>query len=129
MLNLFAYIIPYQQLAMMAKPTYSENGKFEDGGFDLILMEFLTTIISEKFWYIYLVGPEDDENEYVSLSGFDNRHVKRWACKKALVKDGHCFEAIELVVLPGESFYNKFKSRVGMPTWMFSNSVKNSDDI
>ncbi|CAL5376491.1 unnamed protein product [Camellia sinensis] len=23
---------------------------------------------------------------------------------------------------PGESFYNKFKSRVGMPTWMFSNS-------
>ncbi|CAL5407166.1 unnamed protein product [Camellia sinensis] len=76
MLNLFAYVIPYQQLAMMAKPTYSENGKFEDGGFDLTLMEFvgylhdviyitgfvqLTTIISEKFWYIYLVGPEDDE--------------------------------------------------------------------
>ncbi|KAF5955971.1 hypothetical protein HYC85_008827 [Camellia sinensis] len=35
MLNLFAYVIPYQQLAMMAKPTYSENGEFEDGGFDL----------------------------------------------------------------------------------------------
>ncbi|CAL5374889.1 unnamed protein product [Camellia sinensis] len=56
----------------------------------------------------------------ISLSGFDNCHVKTWACKKALVKDGHCFEAIELVMPPGEAFYNKFK--IGMPTWTFPNS-------
>ncbi|KAI8019379.1 Transmembrane protein 208 [Camellia lanceoleosa] len=73
MLTFFAYIIPYQQLAMMAKPTYSESGELEDGGFDLTtdgvcgylhdviyITGFvqLTTIISEKFWYIYLVAFE-----------------------------------------------------------------------
>ncbi|KAI7998762.1 Transmembrane protein 208 [Camellia lanceoleosa] len=72
MLTFFAYVIPYQQLAMMAKPTYSESGELEDGGFDLTtdgvcgylhdviyITGFvqLTTIISEKFWYIYLVIP------------------------------------------------------------------------
>ncbi|KAF5956330.1 hypothetical protein HYC85_003555 [Camellia sinensis] len=70
MLTFFAYVIPYQQLAMMAKPTYSESGELEDGGFDLTtdgvcgylhdviyITGFvqLTTIISENFWYIYLV--------------------------------------------------------------------------
>ncbi|CAL5376488.1 unnamed protein product [Camellia sinensis] len=72
MLTFFAYVIPYQQLAMMAKPTYSESGELEDGGFDLTTdgvcgylhdviyitgIVQLTTIISEKFWYIYLLIP------------------------------------------------------------------------
>ncbi|KAI8008538.1 Transmembrane protein 208 [Camellia lanceoleosa] len=64
-IDFFAYIIPYQQLAMMAKPTYSESGELEDGGFDLTtdgvcgylhdviditsIVQFMT-IISEKFW-------------------------------------------------------------------------------
>ncbi|CAL5419564.1 unnamed protein product [Camellia sinensis] len=53
------------------------------------------------------VSPKDDSLEATSnddesiqhLSGFDNCHAKTWACKKALVKDGHCFEAIELKAL------------------------------
>ncbi|XP_028126936.1 transmembrane protein 208-like [Camellia sinensis] len=72
LLTFFTYVIPYQQLATMAKPTYSESGELEDGGFDLTtdgvcgyvheviyIIGFvqLTTIISEKFWYIYLVIP------------------------------------------------------------------------
>ncbi|XP_028092102.1 tetratricopeptide repeat protein 1-like isoform X2 [Camellia sinensis] len=72
LLTFFTYVIPYQQLATMAKPTYSESGELEDGGFDLTtdgvcgylhdviyITGFvqLTTIISEKFWYIYLVIP------------------------------------------------------------------------
>ncbi|CAL5374891.1 unnamed protein product [Camellia sinensis] len=72
LLTFFTYVIPYQQLATMAKPTYSESGELEDGGFDLTTDEVcrylhdviyitgfvqLTTIISEKFWYIYLVIP------------------------------------------------------------------------
>ncbi|KAI8008377.1 Transmembrane protein 208 [Camellia lanceoleosa] len=70
MLTFFAYANPYQQLAIMAKPTYFESGELEDGGFDLTtdgvcgylhdviyITGFvqLTTIISKKFWYIYLV--------------------------------------------------------------------------
>ncbi|KAL6984949.1 hypothetical protein U1Q18_018329 [Sarracenia purpurea var. burkii] len=72
MLNLFAYIIPYKQLASMAKPSYGDDGELLDGGFDMstggvcgylhdviYITAFvqLTSIISEKFWYIYLVIP------------------------------------------------------------------------
>ncbi|KAI8019383.1 Transmembrane protein 208 [Camellia lanceoleosa] len=72
MLTFFAYVIPYQQLAMIAKPRYSESGELEHGGFDLTadglcgyLRDLLyitgfvqlTTIISDKFWYIYLLTP------------------------------------------------------------------------
>ncbi|GAB4841472.1 hypothetical protein Ancab_022188 [Ancistrocladus abbreviatus] len=67
-----AYALPYQQLASMAKPTYSDNGELEDGGFDMSsggVCEYLhdiiyitsfvqiTSIISDKFWYTYLVIP------------------------------------------------------------------------
>uniref|UniRef100_A0A5B7BUY9 Transmembrane protein 208 n=1 Tax=Davidia involucrata TaxID=16924 RepID=A0A5B7BUY9_DAVIN len=72
MLTFFAYIIPYQHLAIMAKPAYSDDGELLDGGFDMstggvcgylhdviYITGFvqLTSIISEKFWYIYLVIP------------------------------------------------------------------------
>lgn len=30
-----AYLIPYQQLAKMANPTYADNGELLDGGFDM----------------------------------------------------------------------------------------------
>ncbi|XP_059635990.1 uncharacterized protein LOC132278198 isoform X2 [Cornus florida] len=71
MLTSFAYIIPYQQLALMAKPAYADDGELLDGGFDMstggvcgylhdviYITSFvqLTSIISEKFWYIYLVA-------------------------------------------------------------------------
>ncbi|KAI3446696.1 hypothetical protein Pfo_003361 [Paulownia fortunei] len=67
-----AYVIPYQQLAAMAKPTYTEDGDLLDGGFDMstggicgylhdviyiTCFVQLSSIISEKFWYIYLVIP------------------------------------------------------------------------
>ncbi|KAK6248163.1 hypothetical protein QUC31_019728 [Theobroma cacao] len=65
-----AYFIPYQQLAQMAKPTYANDGELLDGGFDMstggicgylhdviYITSFvqLMSIISEKFWYTYLV--------------------------------------------------------------------------
>ena len=68
----FAYIVPYLQLASMAKPAYADDGELLDGGFDMstggicgylhdviYITAFvqLTSIISEKFWYIYLVIP------------------------------------------------------------------------
>lgn len=30
-----AYLIPYQQLAKMANPTYADDGELLDGGFDM----------------------------------------------------------------------------------------------
>ncbi|KAM7511686.1 hypothetical protein LguiB_010561 [Lonicera macranthoides] len=72
MLTSFAYVIPYKQLASMAKPAYSDNGELLDGGFDMstggvcgylhdiiyvTCFVQLTSIISDKFWYIYLVIP------------------------------------------------------------------------
>ncbi|XAR66712.1 hypothetical protein NMG60_11013027 [Bertholletia excelsa] len=72
MLTFFAYIIPYLQLAVMAKPMYSENDELLDGGIDLTaggaarylhdiiyMTGFvqLASIISEKSWYMYLVVP------------------------------------------------------------------------
>ncbi|KAJ8428440.1 hypothetical protein Cgig2_003513 [Carnegiea gigantea] len=88
-----AYAIPYQQLANMAKPTYSDDGELIDGGFDMstggvcgygygifipvvqpcflqrshLVIQYLhdiiyitcfvqiASIISDKFWYTYLV--------------------------------------------------------------------------
>ncbi|KAE9464272.1 hypothetical protein C3L33_03806, partial [Rhododendron williamsianum] len=35
MLTFFAYIIPYQQLATMANPAYTDDGELLDGGFDM----------------------------------------------------------------------------------------------
>ncbi|KAG5559599.1 hypothetical protein RHGRI_009211 [Rhododendron griersonianum] len=70
MLTFFAYIIPYQQLATMANPAYTDDGELLDGGFDMstggicgylhdviYITGFvqLASIFSEKFWYIYLV--------------------------------------------------------------------------
>ncbi|EPS63839.1 hypothetical protein M569_10944 [Genlisea aurea] len=67
-----AYVIPYQQLAAMSKPTYSGAGELIDGGFDMktggicgylhdviYITSFvqISSIISDKFWYIYLVIP------------------------------------------------------------------------
>ncbi|KAI8565775.1 hypothetical protein RHMOL_Rhmol03G0287900 [Rhododendron molle] len=72
MLTFFAYIIPYQQLASMANPAYTDDGELLDGGFDMstggicgylhdviYITGFvqLASIVSEKFWYIYLVIP------------------------------------------------------------------------
>ncbi|KAH6772301.1 transmembrane protein [Perilla frutescens var. hirtella] len=71
-LTSLAYVIPYQQLAAMAKPAYTEDGELLDGGFDMstggicgylhdviyvTCFVQLSSIISEKFWYIYLVIP------------------------------------------------------------------------
>lgn len=67
-----AYAIPYQQLANMAKPTYSDDGELTDGGFDMstggvcgylhdiiyiTCFVQIASIISDKFWYTYLVIP------------------------------------------------------------------------
>ncbi|CAL5018791.1 unnamed protein product [Urochloa decumbens] len=72
MLTSAAYFFPYQQLASMAKPVYSDNGELLDGGFDLstggvceymydviyiTIFVQLMSIISEKFWWTYLVIP------------------------------------------------------------------------
>ncbi|KAL0334138.1 UNVERIFIED_CONTAM: hypothetical protein Sangu_1570000 [Sesamum angustifolium] len=71
-LTSLAYVIPYQQLAAMAKPSYTDDGELLDGGFDMstggicgylhdviyiTCFVQLSSIISEKFWYIYLVIP------------------------------------------------------------------------
>uniref|UniRef100_A0A2P2JIM4 Transmembrane protein 208 homolog n=2 Tax=Rhizophora mucronata TaxID=61149 RepID=A0A2P2JIM4_RHIMU len=68
----WAYFIPYRQLAAMANPTYADNGELLDGGFDMstggicgylhdviYITSFvqLMSIISDKFWYTYLVIP------------------------------------------------------------------------
>ncbi|XP_057967813.1 uncharacterized protein LOC131157571 [Malania oleifera] len=67
-----AYGFPYQQLANMANPTYAADGELLDGGFDMstggvcgylhdviYITSFvqLMSIISDKFWYTYLVIP------------------------------------------------------------------------
>ncbi|CAI8611312.1 unnamed protein product [Vicia faba] len=67
-----AYYFPYQQLAKMANPSYAEDGELLDGGFDMTtggvcgylhdviyITSFVqvASIISGKFWYIYLVIP------------------------------------------------------------------------
>ncbi|KAG2660416.1 transmembrane protein 208 homolog [Panicum virgatum] len=72
MLTSAAYFLPYKQLASMAKPVYSDNGELLDGGFDLStggICEYLydviyitvfvqlMSLISEKFWWTYLVIP------------------------------------------------------------------------
>ncbi|CAI9098617.1 OLC1v1035296C1 [Oldenlandia corymbosa var. corymbosa] len=72
LLTAFAYIIPYQQLHAMSRPTYSDDGELIDGGFDMstggicgylhdviyiTCFVQLASIFSEKFWYIYLVIP------------------------------------------------------------------------
>lgn len=35
LLTTAAYVIPYQQLASMAKPAYGDDGELLDGGFDM----------------------------------------------------------------------------------------------
>ncbi|XP_022751637.1 transmembrane protein 208 homolog [Durio zibethinus] len=72
LLTSVAFFIPYQQLAQMAKPAYADDGELLDGGFDMstggicgylhdviYITSFvqLTSIISEKFWYTFLVIP------------------------------------------------------------------------
>ncbi|XP_051143394.1 uncharacterized protein LOC127259818 [Andrographis paniculata] len=67
-----AYVIPYQQLAAMAKPSYTDGGELLDGGFDMstggicgylhdviyiTCFVQLSSILSEKFWLVYLVIP------------------------------------------------------------------------
>ncbi|CAN6461747.1 unnamed protein product [Victoria cruziana] len=67
-----AYGLPYQQLSLMAKPSYSDEGELLDGGFDMstggvcgylhdviyiTCFVQLTSILSGKFWYTYLVIP------------------------------------------------------------------------
>ncbi|GAU34101.1 hypothetical protein TSUD_255970 [Trifolium subterraneum] len=66
-----AYYFPYQQLAKMANPSYADDGELLDGGFDMTtggvcgylhdiiyITSFVqvASIISGKFWYIYLVS-------------------------------------------------------------------------
>ncbi|KAF4370373.1 hypothetical protein F8388_016110 [Cannabis sativa] len=65
-----AYFLPYKQLAQMANPSYTDDGELLDGGFDMstggvcgylhdiiYITSFVqvASIISGKFWYIYLV--------------------------------------------------------------------------
>ncbi|XP_019177778.1 PREDICTED: transmembrane protein 208-like [Ipomoea nil] len=67
-----AYILPYQQLAAMAKPSYGDDGELFDGGYDMstggvcgylhdviyiTCFVQLASILSDKFWYTYLVIP------------------------------------------------------------------------
>ncbi|OAY63604.1 transmembrane protein 208 homolog [Ananas comosus] len=67
-----AYIVPYLQLANMAKPTFSDDGELLDGGYDMTTggvcgylhdviyitcFVQLMSIISGKFWWTYLVIP------------------------------------------------------------------------
>ncbi|KAK1388289.1 transmembrane protein 208-like [Heracleum sosnowskyi] len=67
-----AYFFPYKQLDGMAKPAYADDGELLDGGFDMstggicgylhdviyiTCFVQLSSIISDKFWYIYLVIP------------------------------------------------------------------------
>lgn len=67
-----AYKLTYDQLAGMAKPTFDDNGELIDGGFDmsggglcsylhdvLYITVFvqLASILSDKFWFVYLVIP------------------------------------------------------------------------
>ncbi|WCJ30176.1 hypothetical protein M5689_011749 [Euphorbia peplus] len=71
-LTSIAYFLPYQQLAAMAKPAYTDDGELLDGGFDMstggicgylhdviYITSFVQvmSIISDKFWYTYLVIP------------------------------------------------------------------------
>jgi hypothetical protein len=71
-LTTVAYLIPYKQLASMAKPAITDDGELIDGGFDMstggicgylhdiiyiTCFVQLTSIISDKFWYTYLVIP------------------------------------------------------------------------
>ncbi|KAL2898035.1 hypothetical protein RDABS01_039817 [Bienertia sinuspersici] len=71
-LTSIAYGIPYKQLASMANPTYTDDGELMDGGFDMstggicgylhdiiYITGFvqITSLISDKFWYTYLVIP------------------------------------------------------------------------
>ncbi|ERN07107.1 transmembrane protein 208 homolog [Amborella trichopoda] len=66
------YAFPYFELSKMAKPAYDDKGELIDGGFDMTTGGFcgylhdviyitsfvqLTSIISGKFWYTYLVIP------------------------------------------------------------------------
>nr|GMC58382.1 transmembrane protein 208 homolog [Ipomoea batatas] len=67
-----AYTLPYQQLAAMAKPSYGDDGELIDGGYDMSTAGVcgylhdviyitcfvqLASILSDKFWYTYLVIP------------------------------------------------------------------------
>ncbi|CAN0838230.1 Transmembrane protein 208 [Linum grandiflorum] len=71
-LTSLAYYFPYQQLAAMAKPSYGDDGELFDGGFDMsttgicgylhdviYITSFvqIASIMSDKFWYTYLVIP------------------------------------------------------------------------
>ncbi|CAL1415026.1 unnamed protein product [Linum trigynum] len=71
-LTSLAYYLPYQQLASMAKPSYGDDGELFDGGFDMstggicgylhdviYITSFvqIASILSDKFWYTYLVIP------------------------------------------------------------------------
>ncbi|PWA76076.1 hypothetical protein CTI12_AA238210 [Artemisia annua] len=71
-LTSLAYYLSYNQLASMAKPTYTDDGDLLDGGFDMSTggacgyihdVIYITcfvqimSIISGKFWWIYAVIP------------------------------------------------------------------------
>lgn len=71
-LTSLAYAMPYKQLASMAKPAYTNDGELIDGGFDMstggvcgYLLDIIyitsfiqiASLISDKFWYAYLVIP------------------------------------------------------------------------
>ncbi|KAI5066935.1 hypothetical protein GOP47_0017463 [Adiantum capillus-veneris] len=62
----------YDQLAKMAKASYDESGELIDGGFDMsggglasylhdvlyiTMFVQLSSILSDKFWFVYLVIP------------------------------------------------------------------------
>ncbi|KAK8595775.1 hypothetical protein V6N12_064285 [Hibiscus sabdariffa] len=85
LLTSVAYFFPYQQLAQMAKPSYAD-GELLDGGFDMstggicgylhdiiYITSFvqLASIISDKFWYTYLVIPAFGAyKSFGSITGF-----------------------------------------------------------
>ncbi|XP_019256118.1 PREDICTED: transmembrane protein 208-like isoform X3 [Nicotiana attenuata] len=70
LLTSLAYALPYKQLDSMSKPSYGDDGELFDGGYDMstggicgylhdviyiTCFVQLASIISDKFWYTYLV--------------------------------------------------------------------------
>ncbi|CAJ2633655.1 unnamed protein product [Trifolium pratense] len=101
-----AYYFPYQQLAKMANPSYADDGELLDGGFDMTtggvcgylhdviyITSFVqvASIISGKFWYIYLVVRYqhlEHTNPLASLKDFCHKVVQRKLKMKRPAKRG-----------------------------------------
>ncbi|WJX65007.1 hypothetical protein P8452_49715 [Trifolium repens] len=95
-----AYYFPYQQLAKMANPSYADDGELLDGGFDMTtggvcgylhdviyITSFVqvASIISGKFWYIYLVSHTQTDTTSKNVVLASKRYIicQAWQCVHA----------------------------------------------